>query len=95
MAEAGAFKALGVVEVAGAAYLGLGVGAPVVHAPLGDLPPGRVWAELAELLRAWAEPSRGYSARIANERERWAGDHDHLARYGEWDESVMPTPIDL
>lgn len=95
MAEAGAFKDLGAVEVMGACYVGLGTGAPVVHAPLAETPPAQVWAELAELLAAWADPSRGYSARIANRTVAWEGDHDHLARYGEWDESVPATAIDL
>jgi len=95
MAEAGAFGALGPARVAGAAYLGLGAKAPVVRAPLDDLPPALVWAELATLLTAWADPRRGYSARIRIEKDGWEGDHDHLARYGEWDHGTAVTPEDV
>jgi hypothetical protein len=29
------------------------------------------------------------------EREGHAGDYDHLARYGEWDEGTTATPEDV
>jgi double-strand break repair protein AddB len=95
MAEKGAFGALGAKRVVGAAFVGLGSKPQIVDAPLADHPPEQVWAELQILLRAWMDPGRGFSARMAVEKEDWEGDHDHLARYGEWDHSTPVTPEDL
>ncbi len=95
MAERGAFGALGIVRVESAAYLGLGSDPKVVRAPLDDLPPDRIWTELEALLTAWADPARGYSARLAPRSDEWTGGHDHLARYGEWDHSTPVTPEDV
>jgi double-strand break repair protein AddB len=95
MAEKGAFSALGPVEVEDAAFVGLGSKPSVVPAPLSDIPPGQVWDELQVLLRAWMDPARGYTSRMAAEREDWEGDHDHLARFGEWDLSMDPVPEDI
>lgn len=89
MAARGAFGGAA-MEVAGAAYIGLGAKPEVVPAPLGDHPPAQVWAELATLLTAWADPRRGYTARMAVESDARAGDFDHLSRFGEWDLSEAP-----
>ncbi|HVG46706.1 MAG TPA: double-strand break repair protein AddB, partial [Rubellimicrobium sp.] len=95
MAEKGAFAALGKVQVASAAFVGLGSKPTIVRAPLDDAPTEQVWDELQTLLAAWMDPARGFSARMAVEREEWEGDHDHLARYGEWDHSTEVTPEDM
>ena len=95
MAEKGAFGALGAVRVAGAAFVGLGSAPKVVEAPLDEIPPEQVWAELQVLLAAWMDPARGFSARMAVEKEDWEGDHDHLARFGEWDHATPVTPEDM
>lgn len=95
MAERGAFGPLGARKVAKAAFIGLGAKPQVIPAPLGEIPASQVWEELQLLLRAWMDPSRGFSARMAVEKEDWEGDHDHLARYGEWDHSTPVTPEDL
>ena len=93
MAERGAFGALGPVKVAGAAYVGLGAEARVVDAPLDEMPTGRVWDELALLLSRYADPGRGFSARIAVDTDRHEGEHDHLARFGEWGHSDAVAPL--
>lgn len=85
LVEQGGFAKLGPVEVAGAAFIGLGGDPQVVPAPLGDHPPAQVWAEMATLLRAWADPARGYTARMALMTEGSDSDYDHLSRFGEWD----------
>ena len=93
MVERGAFGALGARPVAGATYLGLGSNPKPVHAPLDEITPDQVWDELALLLAAYADPGRGFSARIAplsDDPDR-EGDHDHLARRGEWDHSTPVT----
>ncbi|WP_210528488.1 double-strand break repair protein AddB [Rubellimicrobium arenae] len=95
MAERGAFGALGALKVADAAFVGLGSNPQVIRAPLSEISPDQVWEELQVLLRAWMDPARGFSARMAVEREDWEGDHDHLARYGEWDHATPVTPEDM
>jgi ATP-dependent helicase/nuclease subunit B len=95
MAEKGAFGALGAVTVASAAFVGLGSTPKVVEAPLSDIAPSQVWSELHTLLAAWMDPFRGFSARMAVEREAEEGPYDHLARYGEWDHATPVTPEDM
>ncbi len=41
------------------------------------------------------DPSKGYTSRRANETLRFEGAYDHLARYGEWDETDDPIAEDL
>lgn len=85
LVEAGGIKALGPVPVMDAAFIGLGGKPEIVHAPLADHPPERVREELVRLLLAWADPARGYTARMALMSERRESDFDHLSRFGEWD----------
>lgn len=89
--EAGGIEALGAVPVAGAAFIGLGTEPKVVPAPLADHPPERVRDELATLLRFWANPGQGYTARMAMMRESDTGTYDHLSRFGEWDLADKPV----
>ncbi len=49
-------------------------------------------AQLAELLTSFAQTERGYAARRAVQTQTFEGDYDHLARYGEWDDSADPDP---
>jgi RecB family exonuclease len=95
MAARGAFPQLGAVTVADAAFVGLGAERKFVLAPLADLPPDRTWAELVQLLARWMDPARGYSARMAAEKEGEENAFDHLARFGEWDHTTPVTPVDL
>ncbi|TNC74318.1 double-strand break repair protein AddB [Rubellimicrobium roseum] len=95
MAERGAFGSLGKVPVQGAAFVGLGSDQRVIPAPLDEIPPDQVWIELQALLRVWLDPARGFSARMAMEREDQESDYDHLARYGEWDHATPVTPEDM
>ena len=52
-------------------------------------------ADLENLLSAYAQSTRGYPSRRAMEKVRFEGDYDHLARFGEWDETQAPVKIDL
>ena len=56
---------------------------------------GAVFAELKKLIEAYFDPEQGYSSRRMVHRDDFAGDYDHLARFGEWDRSDMPKPEDL
>ena len=73
--------------------MGLGSERKVVRAPLADTILDDTWNDLQALLRTWMD--RGYSARMAVEREEEEGNYDHLARYGEWDHTTPVTPLDL
>ena len=95
MAEAGAFAGVPAAPVAHAAFVGAGTSPKVVPAPLEDVPAARVMEELVALLNRYLDPGLGYVSRLAMERERFAGDYDHLARAGEWDpaEPAAPAPV--
>jgi hypothetical protein len=51
--------------------------------------------DLAALLGAYGDRSRGYAAKRMAERDGWEGDYDHLARLGEWSPAEMPEPEDV
>jgi len=93
LVERGAFDSIGSRPVADAAFIGLN--GKIVPAPLADLPPAQVWTELLSLLRHWADPLRGYTARSSVARSVEPQDYDHLARFGEWDHATRPTPEDV
>ncbi|MDE4134756.1 double-strand break repair protein AddB [Phaeobacter sp. QD34_3] len=95
MAEQGAFADYGAARVERAVFIGLKSPIKEVPAPLADEPPAKVWSELKTLIEAYFDPAQGYSSRRMVHRDDFAGDYDHLARYGEWDRSDMPKPEDL
>ena len=95
MAEQGAFEDYGAARVERAVFIGLKSPIKEVPAPLADDPPAKVWAELKKLIEAYFDPAQGYSSRRMVHRDDFAGDYDHLARYGEWDRSDTPKPEDL
>ena len=94
MVERGGFAALGPAPVAGAEYLQLSSDVKSVPALL-DADDGDVWARFTTLMRRWAADDLGYTARRSNMAANEAGTYDHLARYGEWDETHDTTPEDL
>ncbi|WP_341212688.1 double-strand break repair protein AddB [uncultured Limimaricola sp.] len=97
MAERGGFAQKGAekARVAGAAYIGLGGQGATVPAPLDEIPPDQVWAQLRELIARWQEPDRGYSARMAMMSDKDRSDYDHLSRFGEWDFSAEARGEDV
>lgn len=91
MLEDGAFEGQGGPKPAvHIAYIGFGSAPAIVaHDPTPqDL--ADVQAQLQELLTHFAVPEVGYPSRRAVADLRYTLDYDHLARYGEWDESVRP-----
>ena len=50
-------------------------------------------AELNQLLNAFQDPDMGYASRRAVMKRETDEDFDHLARYGEWDETMPPTKM--
>ncbi|WP_226779992.1 double-strand break repair protein AddB [Oceaniglobus trochenteri] len=101
MAEAGAFEGLAPRRVAEVAYIGLGSKPAFAPLALRDhgakvvLDPDQTIAELGKLLNAYARRNRGYTSRRAMHKTWNTGDYDHLARFGEWDESQPPEPEDV
>ncbi|RBI84707.1 double-strand break repair protein AddB [Rhodosalinus halophilus] len=104
MAERGAFERIGPAPVARAVYIGLGSNPREVAAPLADGPAqeeedlvtaAQVWEEFTTLMQRYADPAQGFTARRAMERKRHEYGYDHLARYGEWEDSDPPQPEDL
>ncbi len=95
MAERGAFEALGPRTVARISYIGLGT-TPAVEST--DMTPDRssdIWERLHKLIAHYNTHANGYTARRAVFVTNFAGDYDHLSRFGEWDMSVAPTPEDV
>lgn len=95
MAERGGFTKLGERDVAQATYVGLGSAPKTVELDLSNDAAGKAWEELHRLIARYRDPSQGYTARRAVEQTGFAGDYDHLARYGEWGLTDTPQPEDL
>jgi len=101
MAEAGAFEGLAPARVAQVAYIGLG--AKPVFSPLDlrdrdakeVLDPDETLAGLRRLLAAYGRRARGYTSRRAMQKVTYGSDYDHLARFGEWEESMPTYPEDV
>ncbi len=95
MAEVGAFKSLDAAQVVQVAHIGLGAKPkfdPVTLEP-GDVQ--KIRAELLELITKYQSRQRGYTSRRAMVEMRFEGDFDHLARFGEWDETQPPEPLEV
>ncbi|MFT7311662.1 MAG: ATP-dependent helicase/nuclease subunit B [Paracoccaceae bacterium] len=95
MLERGAFAPLGTGRVEQMTYIGLGAGGKDVDIPLipknsETLLPDSTWEGLVQLIRAYNQPTQGYTARRANQSVRFVGDYEHLSRYGEWSEVDTP-----
>lgn len=95
MVEQGAFASIGPATVSRAAFIGLGSNPTEEPAPLADEPPAEVLDNLRTLIAAYLDPAQGFTARRMVERDDFAGDYDHLSRFGEWDASDPAEPEDL
>lgn len=94
MAERGGFAALGPRAVAAITYVSLSPTYPKSEeTALTDGLAGEIWAELEALIAAYGQRDQGYAARRAVVRAGFAGDYDHLSRFGEWQTSDVPVPI--
>ncbi len=94
MVQLGAYRCIGPRTIAKAEFLSMGSGKDT-PAPLDEAPIDEEWNKFLDLIRAWRDPARGYTARMAAEVQAYGGDYDHLARYGEWDLSNDPDPEPL
>lgn len=95
MVEKGAFANVPAVRTKSAVYIGLGSALKNQRAPLNKSPALETWDRFEGLISKWMDPSKGYTSRSANETTRFEGPFDHLARYGEWDETSEAVPEDM
>jgi hypothetical protein len=47
------------------------------------------------MLAAYDRRATGYTSRRAPARSDWRGDYDHLARFGEWEDSDDAAPVEV
>ncbi len=96
MAEAGAFDGISAGIVTRLGYIALGPSAADrVFAPADAYATDLVADEFRRLLAAYGDRSRGYTSRRSVASTQFEGDYDHLARYGEWEESDDPAGEDV
>lgn len=95
IAEAGGFPVLPAAEAAAYSYIHLGGDGETKTTELEPGDTANAWAELERLIASYMDPTRGYVSRRAVFQERFPGDYDHLARYGEWSISDTPLPEDV
>jgi len=91
LVEHAGFKGLADTRVGGAYFIGLGSSPSVVAAPLEETNSDTVWGELETLIAAYTVGGKGYTSRRAMEKMQYSYNYDHLARFGEWDESSAPA----
>ena len=95
MVERGAFKDVGQVRTGAAVYIGLGSTPTNQPAPLMKAPVLETWDRFETLMQKWEDPQMGYTSRRANQTMAFEGAYDHLARFGEWDETDDPHGEDM
>ncbi|TFL20148.1 double-strand break repair protein AddB [Jannaschia formosa] len=94
MVADGAFPALGPRRVEEVAYLQIGSKYHEVALPVDDALLSETRAGLVDLIGAY-RAGRPYVARLAPDVISFASDYDHLARFGEWDDTqpAPPEPV--
>ncbi len=93
MAEAGAFRDIPPETVAQVIHLDVGRTPEAKETKLeGQNELVTVQGHLVHLLTSFEHEGVGFISRRAMEAIRYAGDYDHLARFGEWDASRDATP---
>lgn len=94
--EQGGFADLGPAPVAEVRYLRINDTGPLsrkIEAENLDLAQER--ARLLSLIGHYQSRAQGYTARRAPELMSDPSDYDHLSRLGEWDETQLPTPVQV
>ena len=92
MAERGGFAQIGPTEVARITYLGLGASPKMVSTEITAALSGQTWEALHRLIARYLQRETGYTSRRAMFETNFAGDYDHLARFGEWEMTEAATP---
>ena len=84
MARRGGFPDLGPVDVAGIRYIQLGGEGKTQTRNYSEQAEGESWDGFVRLIEHYLSGDAGFTAMRAPELLSYAGDYDHLARYGEW-----------
>ena len=92
MARGGAF-ADRPLTLARLAYISLGTKPDIRDEPVDDTTLDEVAAGLATLVRHYRQLDIGFASRRAVKNTRFEGTFDHLARLGEWDETMDAVPV--
>ncbi|MCF3974395.1 double-strand break repair protein AddB [Paracoccus salsus] len=90
MARRGGFDALGPVDVAGIRYIQLGGDGRTHDRAYSPQIEAENWDGFLRLIAAYLTGAAGFTAMRAPERTSYAGDYDHLARFGEWSLADAP-----
>ncbi|WP_347138119.1 double-strand break repair protein AddB [Paracoccus sp. SSK6] len=90
MARRGGFDALGPAEVAGIRYIQLGGEGETHHRDHSPELEAENWDGFVRLVAAYLSGEIGFTSMRAPEQTSYAGDYDHLARYGEWSLADAP-----
>ena len=91
IAEHGKIEGTAPAKVTEVGYIGMGATPKFEPTALDSDEVGAVLAEFQKLISAYRQRERGYTSRRAVEQTSYGQDYDHLARYGEWDESDPPS----
>ena len=95
MIENGAFKEIPAGLVLQSSYLRVGSQTEIVeiqrHGTNDSDMFDEDWERFKELIKKYLKPSQGFTSRRYMSRMRYDGDYDHLARYGEWDETSLAS----
>ena len=90
MARRGGFDALGPVDVAGIRYIHLGGEGETLPRDYSPELEDENWDGFLRLVTAYLTGNTGFTSMRAPEQTSYAGDYDHLARYGEWSLADAP-----
>ncbi|CAM3199872.1 double-strand break repair protein AddB [Paracoccus nototheniae] len=95
MARRGGFDALGPVDVAGLRYIQLGGEGRTFSREHSDQIEGETWDGFVRLIAAYLAGEAGFTSMRAPQKTSYAGDYDHLARFGEWalTDSAVPQKV--
>ena len=90
VAEASGFKGVPAATVAEIAFLGLHKDLRTTRLQRNEDPDfvNKSWVAFLALFQRYRKPGKGYLSRRAVKDLAWAGEYDHLARHGEWDDST-------
>lgn len=90
MARRGGFDALGPAEVAGISYIQLGGEGETHPRQYSPQLEAENWDGFVRLVAAYLAGGIGFTSMRAPEQTSYAGDYDHLARFGEWSLADAP-----
>ncbi len=88
--QQGGFENHPASTVAHLEYISLGRDLKTYAVPMEATPIETAWAEFRELIAGYQNQTRGFVARDKPSFISYESDYDHLARYGEWNDSDTP-----